>query len=256
MPSVALMSFFLLSACTKDQSGDMMQVTTDSDLARELYKKSQLAFDQIDFKLSFHNLELAVGEDPNFFMAHFWMYFMSESRAKEVAEKALQTEIDLNDAEQQIKAAFKYLLDGQEDKAVMHLQKAVDLYPSDPHLHKILYILQYHLLKDYEGAIESINRAIKEVPDYPLAYNQLGYACMELDRYDEARKAFDSYIRLAPELANPYDSEGDYYMNTGQYDKAYESYMKAYKIDPEFSISEKKAKKALQLKKHDGDKDN
>ena len=104
--------------------------------------------------------------------------------------------------------------------------------PTDPHVHKILYILQYQYIKDMQSAVESIRRAIEACPDYALAYNMLGYALMDLDRYDEAEKAFDNYIRLSPNTANPYDSKGDFYMATRQFDLAYQSYMKAYEIDP------------------------
>ena len=59
--------------------------------------------------LAWHNLDLAVREDPDFFMAYFWMYFMSSKNSKKVAEKALQSNAALNEGEQLIKTAFKEL---------------------------------------------------------------------------------------------------------------------------------------------------
>ena len=224
-----------------------MPVTTDSELALELFESGMMAFDQIKLSLAWHNLDLAVKEDPDFFMASFWMYFMSSKNSKKVAEKALQANASFNDGEKHIRSAFKYLLDGQDEKVVEQLQMVIDLYPADPHVHKILYILQFQFMKDYEGAIKSIKRAIASTDEYPLAYNQLGYALMELEEYDEAEKAFDQYIKTAPHLANPYDSKGDFYMTTKQYEKAYDSYIKAFEIDSGFTVSEKKAKKAKQL---------
>ncbi|RLD52849.1 MAG: hypothetical protein DRI97_14080, partial [Bacteroidetes bacterium] len=218
-----------------------------SELALELFESGMMAFDQIKLSLAWHNLDLAVKEDPDFFMASFWMYFMSSKNSKKVAEKALQANASFNDGEKHIRSAFKYLLDGQDEKVVEQLQMVIDLYPADPHVHKILYILQFQFMKDYEGAIKSIKRAIASTDEYPLAYNQLGYALMELEEYDEAEKAFDQYIKSAPHLANPYDSKGDFYMTTKQYEKAYDSYIKAFEIDSGFTVSEKKAKKAKQL---------
>jgi tetratricopeptide (TPR) repeat protein len=244
---LVFISILIHTSCIQDESASMMPVTTDSELALELYQTAMLAFDQIKWGLAYYNLKLAVNEDPDFFMAYFWMYFVSGNDPSKIAEMALQSEADLNDGEREIKAAFKYLVDGQDEKVVEHLRKAIDLYPYDPHIHKILYILQYQYMKDVEGAVESLNRAIEAVPDYALAYNQLGYALMELEEFDKAEKAFDTYIRLAPGIANPYDSKGDYYMNTGQYKKAYESYMKAFETDSDFLVSEKKAQKARKL---------
>ncbi|MCP4310290.1 MAG: tetratricopeptide repeat protein [Bacteroidetes bacterium] len=242
-----VVSFLIHSSCTQDESVALMPVTTDSELALEFYETGMLAYDQVKWELAYHNLELAIKEDSDFFMAHFWMYFLSGKRSKEIAENALMVETELSDGEMQIRTAFKYLLDGQDMKVVEHLQNAIDLYPGDPDAHKILFILQFHYIKDLESAVKSIRRAIDACPDYSVAYNQLGYALMYLEEYEESEEAFDNYIRLAPNTANPYDSKGDYFMSTKQYDLAYESYMKAYDIDPTFRVSEKKALKAIGL---------
>ncbi|MEN8230086.1 MAG: tetratricopeptide repeat protein [Bacteroidota bacterium] len=244
---VLFISALLSTSCTQTESMEVMPITTDSELALEFYETGVLAFDQVKLSLAWHNFEMAVKEDPGFFMANLWMYFISSKGSKEVAEKVLQSDASLNEAEKQIKSAFKYLLDGQHEKVVEHLQLAIDLYPSDPHVHKILYVIQFHFLKDYETAVKTIHRAIEERPDYALAYNMLGYAHMDLEEYDKAEEAFDTYIKKAPAIANPYDSKGDYYMTTEQFDKAYESYMKAFEIDSGFVVSKKKALKAKQL---------
>lgn len=244
---VVVISTLLSTACTESESEAFMPVTTDSELALEFYETGMLAFDQLKWELAWYNLELAVKEDPDFFMAYFWMYYISSKSPKEIAEKAAQSAAPLNEAEKEIKAAFKYLLDGQEEKVVEHLQSAIDLYPDDPHLHKILYIFQLMIFKDHEGAEESLRRAIEEQPKFAAAYNYLGYALMYQNNFDEAEEILDKYISLAPNIANPYDSKGDFYMYTEQYKKAYESYTKAIEIDSSFQVSQKKALKAKKL---------
>lgn len=231
-------------SCTTGEPDQKMPISTDSELAREYYETATFAFNQLRWHMAMKNLEASVEEDPDFFMAYFWMYFISGKSPKKIADKALHSEGPLCDAEKQIKTAFKYLLDGQNEKAVDHLNKAIDLYPSDPEVYKILYFLQYQYLRDPKGAKETLYRAIEAQPDYALAYNYLGYSLMDSDEMKKAEEALNKYISLAPDIANPYDSKGDYYMNTEQYEKAYESYMKAYEIDSGFTISAKKAKKA------------
>jgi tetratricopeptide (TPR) repeat protein len=246
---VLVFSILIHSSCSQEESATVMPVTTDSELAFEFYETGMLAFDQMKLELAYHNLDLAIKEDPNFFMAHFWMYFMSGKSHKKIADEALMTESNLNDGEEQIRTAFKYLRDGQNEKVVEHLQMAVDLYPLDPHVHKILYILQYQYIKDVASAVESVNRAIEACPDFALAYNYLGYALMELEQYEKAEEAFDAYIKMSPNTANPFDSKGDFYMSTKQFELAYKSYMRAYEIDPTFVVSRKKAQKAEHLMK-------
>ncbi|TFG88511.1 MAG: tetratricopeptide repeat protein [Candidatus Atribacteria bacterium] len=244
---VLVFSILIHSSCSQDESLVYMPVTTDSELALEFYETGMLAFDQVKLELAYHNLELAVKEDSDFFMAYFWMYFMSGISSKNIANDALMAGSHLSDGEMQVKEAFKYLLEGQNEKVVEHLQMAIDLYPYDPRVHKILYILQFQYIKDVESAVKSIQRAIAACPDYDQAYNHLGYALLDLKEYDQAEEAFDTYIRMSPNIANPYDSKGDFYMATQQYELAFRSYSKAYEIDPSFSVSEKKALKAIGL---------
>jgi tetratricopeptide (TPR) repeat protein len=245
---VIAFSILLIAGCTEEKPASVMPITTNSELALELYETGMMAFDHFKHKLSWENLYRAVEADPDFFMAYFWLYYMSSKESKKAAEKAFQSEADLSPGEEEVKMALKYLVDGQEEKVMEHLQNMVDMYPSDPQAHKILYLIQQMYFKDVEGAIISLERAIRECPDYPLAYNQLGYAYSDIGDYERAEAALDNYIRLAPEQANPYDSKGDYFMATEQYEEAYDSYMKAYEIDSEaFSVSKKKAKKARLL---------
>jgi tetratricopeptide (TPR) repeat protein len=247
LTKVLAFSILFFSGCAEEKPAKVMPVTTDSELALELYETGIVAFDQFKQSLSWQSFYTAVELDPDFFMAYFWMYYMSSKESKKAAEKAFQSEAQLNPGEEEIRLALKYLVDGQEEKVVEHLQNLVDMYPADPQTHKILYLLQQMYFQDFEGAIISLERAIRECPDFPLAYNQLGYAYMELEQFEKAEDALDNYIRVAPDQANPYDSKGDYFMATKQYNEAYESYMKAFERDSGFEVSLKKAKKAKVL---------
>lgn len=244
---VLVVSNLLLSACNQNGSKEFMPVSTNSELAREYYETAITAMDQIKLSAAWENLQMALKEDPDFLMANFWMYFMSSKEAKKIAERVLQSDTRLNEAEKQIKTAFKYLLEGQNEMVVEHLKKAIAIYPYDPQLYKILYSLQLQFMNDIEGSILTIEKAIEVDPEFPVAYNMLGYAQMELENYDKAEQAFDKYIRLVPEQANPYDSKGDYFMRTKQYEEAYDSYRKAFSLDSSFTVSQKKAEKAMQM---------
>jgi tetratricopeptide (TPR) repeat protein len=244
---VCLVSSLYISSCNQVGKSELMPVTTDSELAFEYFQTGMTAFDRVKLEMAKFHFENAIREDPDFFMAHFWMYFISSKSAKKIAEQALKSDAPLSEGEKYIKTAFKYLMGGQNQKVVEYVQKAIDLYPKDPAVYKILYILQLQIMWDVEGAIETLNRAIEVAPDYPVAYNQLGYALMETGNFKKAEEAFNTYIKLAPDIANPYDSKGDFFMSTKQYEKAYDSYMKAYETDSSFTVSLKKAMKAKEL---------
>jgi tetratricopeptide (TPR) repeat protein len=244
---VLVVSNLIIFSCTQQVPKETMPVSTSSDLAREFYETAIAALDRLNYSVAWDNLQYAIKEDPDFFMANFWLYYISSKDSKNVAERIQQSDAELNDAEKEIKTAFKFLLEGQYEKTVDFLQKAIALYPYDPQLYKILYMLQLQFMKDAEASIATIEKAVDACPDFPMAYNFLGYAHLDLKNFDQAEKAFDKYIELAPDQANPYDSKGDYFMEIKSYQEAYESYMKAYEIDSSFTISRKKAEKAKQL---------
>ena len=225
----------------------MLPVTTDSELAREYYETAIIAFDQIKYADAIDNFKRAVKVDPDFFMAYYWLYPLAGESSKKVAEMVFQIETELSEGEAILMTAFKYLVDGQNEKAVEQVEEIIKLYPDDVMPYKILYLLQFQFFKDMESARTTIEAAIKVKPDHAISYNMLGYALMDLEEFDAAEKAFDKYIELAPGIANPYDSKGDFLMKTNKFEEAYESYMKAYNLDSGFYISLKKAQKAKKL---------
>lgn len=97
MSQVIGISILIISSCTSNESAERMPVTTDSELALQLYETGLIAYDQIKLSLAWHNFELAIKEDPNFFMAHYWMYFMTSNKSKMVAEDAFQSDGQLNE---------------------------------------------------------------------------------------------------------------------------------------------------------------
>ena len=237
----------IMISCQNDASDEHMPVTTNSDLALEYYETGIIAFDQLKYADAIDNLKRAVEIDENFFMAYYWLYPLAGDYSKKVADMAFKVDAELSEAEEILRTAFKYMVDSQEEKALEQIDMIIERYPTDVEPYKIKYLIQFQILKDVESALKTIQTAIEVKPDHAISYNMLGYAYMDLEDYEAAEKAFDSYITLAPETANPYDSMGDFLMKTNRFEEAYESYMKAYSIDSSFSISYKKAQKALKL---------
>lgn len=232
-----------------------MPISVASEEALAHYTLAVNYLDHAKVKPSWEEFNKAIALDPDFFMAHFRMYFLHSKDSKESSASAFRVSAKLNRGEMELKKALKYLAEGERELCQEHLQNAVDLYPYDPQLRKILYTVQFQF-KDYGAAEESMLRTIKYCPDFAPVNNLLGYYYMESGDHEAARKAFDSYIALAPEQANPYDSKGDFFMSQKEFQQAYDSYMKAWEMDPYFEVSKKKAKKAqhllqMSLEKHE-----
>ena len=95
----------------------------------------------------------------------------------------------------------------------------------------------YTDLKEFDRALQDINRAIALDPDIKRAY--LARARTYLDMGDNQRAIVDATegIRRLPELPHGYSIRGRALNLTGEYQKALVDYEQAIKLDPKFAIA-------------------
>lgn len=89
--------------------------------------------------------------------------------------------------------------------------------------------------------MEQYKQAIRLKPDYPESYLNLGIACVNSKRYEEAEQAYKQAIRLKPDYAEAYFELGFNYLFMG--DKA--SALDVYKILKD--LDEEKANELFNL---------
>jgi tetratricopeptide (TPR) repeat protein len=235
-----------LMAFSQPAKEKKMPVTSSSEKAKTLYNEAMLAYE--DFKLAkFRDLEnMALKEDPDFFMANYWfaifyLSFNNENKFLEFANKAVNCKANLSKGELLLKDALAKKIENRKADLTEFGKKLVGLYPNDIYAYYNLLIFQF-FINDYNAEISTIKNALPVAERPAVLYNSLGYAYMGLGQKAEAEAAFNKYIELAPNNPNAYDSKGDYYMNVKDYRKAYESYMKAHSIDS--TVDYKKAMNA------------
>lgn len=226
-------------------------VTTKSEKAKEHYVKGQEGIQKVNWKEFTENNRKAYQEDPDFFLALYnesiFQYYMGNSeKFKEYANKALNVNAKLSKGEKILQKILKELLKDPKADVTEYGEQLVGLYPKDEIAYYVLSGFQ-RLEKDYAGSTNTLVKAL-EVTDNPAPiYNTLVYNYMRLGQYDKANEASDKYMELRPDWANVYDTKGDYYMAVEMYGSAYDQFMKALQMDPAFTVSKKKAQKALKL---------
>lgn len=124
--------------------------------------------------------------------------------------------------------------------------------------HLLLGVVQT-MLKNYDGALESLDKAIAINPGFTVAYMARGYARYAdavseikmakeskdeqeafLDRtaysshLQEAMADFDKVLSLNPRLVYAWFNKGNIYYEAGDYTSAMQAYNEAIKLDPEF----------------------
>jgi tetratricopeptide (TPR) repeat protein len=100
-------------------------------------------------------------------------------------------------AVRELKAAGKYIQEGELDKALRRLQKSTQLHPA-----------------------------------YDSAYNDMGVVYLKMGRYQEAGTAFSKAVEINPNFEVTQANLGLYYLVTGQREQAVEHFSRAVAIDP------------------------
>ncbi len=90
----------------------------------------------------------------------------------------------------------------------------------------------YINLGQYDRAVADLNEALQLRPDYAAAYNNRGLAYDNLGRYEQAMADLNEALRLNPDYADAYYNRGMVYKHLGQYEQATADYSKVIGFDP------------------------
>jgi len=89
-------------------------------------------------------------------------------------------------------------------------------------------------LERYEEALKAFEKAIEINPQFVEAWNGKGIALYNRERYKEALKAFNKAIKIDPQFAEAQYSKGVAFGGRGEYKKARRAYERTVKINPQF----------------------
>lgn len=124
---------------------------------------------------------------------------------------------------------------GQFREAVVEFQKVVAEYPE--HSDSWKYIgLSYYQLKEYQAAIEPLEKALalkrKENRLDPDLFRALGQSHLALNQYDRALPYFETLTASQNNVAVNFHLLGVAYANLNRPEEAAEAFRKAAKLDP------------------------
>lgn len=238
----------IVISCQKPVKDKFIPVTTDSEKAREYYDQAKKELDAYRLESARTLLVKAIEEDSCFFMSYYnlaigELFLGNPDGFKEIASNVLACEKKLSTGEQILKEALQKLYENPKTDVSELGVRLINLYPNDIEAYLNHNFFLYIAGKSEESII-NLNKALDIAENPGPIYNNLGYAYLSLNKFEEAKNAFDKYIELEPDNPNPYDSKGDFFMTVKDYEKAYESYMKAGEIDSTWTISHNKALKA------------
>jgi eukaryotic-like serine/threonine-protein kinase len=147
---------------------------------------------------------------------------------------ALSLDPELADGHLALASVFEQT--GNEQGALNEVAKALSLDPSDART--LVWQAQiYARLNRWEDADKTFHRALKEHPNYWLAYNELGFALHEQARYHEAIQAFRAASMAAPKNSMALANLGGEYLQIGKFTEALESLKQSLVLDPDSDLA-------------------
>ena len=137
-------------------------------------------------------------------------------------------------AEELFNQGGEFLDQEKWDEAIETLTRFIEEYPSYQNV-VLAYNyrgIAYREKREYDRAIEDLNKAIELGSNNAIDYNTRGTVYGEKGEYDRAIEDFDTAIELKPDFAKAYSNRGLAYQGKGAYDRAVEDCSKAIELDP------------------------
>ena len=185
-----------------------------------------------------------IAENPHFVKAYYLtgVTLLNKDKVSEGAEylkKSIELEPD-NEQYQKRYNSFvqKFLYEGNQLYRRKNLSGAKEKFMSaialDAEQYQGLFLIAriYLIERNYNKALEYINKSIAVVPNYPNSYLIKGDAYVKLNKIPEAIDTYNEAGKLDPQNAKIWSKLGLIYYNTKRYDEAIPAYKKVVIYDP------------------------
>lgn len=225
-------------------SGDVRSITAVSSTSLEayrLYSTGVEAFENQRLDEAHTLLERAVAIDPMFADAYLELALVSGPRGHPADRLGLLQKAAANSG--RLSEPRRLLMTAElarDERRYTDAAKALDdLRAKFPEMDAISVMAGQLYpptgpLPNQEKLLAITRAVVAASPSSGLARNGYAYALLYEDRFDEAIRELETYVRLAPREPAPHDSLGDAYLAMGLADKSIEAYGRALTIDPKF----------------------
>lgn len=158
---------------------------------------------------------------------------MSERNSASESERQKQNQMTAWDYWRQGERYYKLQ---QYDEAMQSLSKAIREQSNTAQFYNSRGNV-YNKLGDYENAILDYDKAIELNPEYSIAYRNRGRIYKILDNYKKAMSDYEKAIELNPEYSAAFNSRGIIYYEWKDYDRAIANYNKALEFTPNYHLA-------------------
>ncbi|MFB0515818.1 MAG: tetratricopeptide repeat protein [Candidatus Neomarinimicrobiota bacterium] len=218
-------------------------ITTPSEKAQQIFLDARQAYENIRLVEARILFSKAIRKDPDFALAYLYLARSTDDPEERESsmKRAVALESGVSKGEQLLIDAYRaYLLESNRELWGKRIRELARKYPRDKRANHELGIVYFYNYDELDKAITYYLKAIAIDADYAPTYNMLGYSYRRKGEYEQAKEAFQNYIRLIPDEPNPYDSMADLLTKMGRFEEAIDYYQMAIERDPTFTPSQGK----------------
>jgi tetratricopeptide (TPR) repeat protein len=229
---IILVVFMIVSKNLQAQTKEI-PVTTSSKEALKLFSDGRDKFENIEFVAAIPLFEKSIKIDPNFALAYLYRAQSGGGNTvfRQNLNKAVALANKVSDGEKYLILNAQARADGNGQKENEYRDWLLKNFPSDKRVQMIVGNYYFNI-GDNANALVYFKKATELDKNFPVPYNLIGYCQSALNNYQEAEKAFQTYIKLIPNNGNPYDSYGELLLKMGKFDESIIQYKKAVEKDP------------------------
>ncbi len=179
----------------------------------------------------------ALEYDSTFAMVYYYLSLPAlGAERSEFVSKAVEYSENASRREKYFIRSREAFINGKVDHSIEILEELVRNYADEKEAH--FYLGRYEQARGNDGkAVVHLNKAIEIDPWYKDAYNDLAYLYNRVDLFTEAIEVANRYVDVAPNEPNPFDTKGEIFLSKCKYDSAIVALQKAVEIRPDYYFS-------------------
>jgi len=227
------------SKSAKIKPGTVLTVTTKSVVARDLFERAMVDYENMHIERAIVGWRAAANADPDLALAYTMVALNigDPQDALSAREKGKLLMSKVSPGERLMISWISSVQEGNFIQGIAAMNDLLAMYPKDKRLH---YVAGNWLMyvDGYEQSQRVLEKALAIDKNYPAALNDLAYVYAHEREFDKVFAAMDRYVALLPNEPNPQDSYGELSRMAGNFDAALEHYRAALKLDPQFVYSQ------------------
>jgi tetratricopeptide (TPR) repeat protein len=202
-----------------------------------LFERGRDAFHRAWFERADQLLRETAEIDPGLAIAHAYLAATASQLYGDPSEQVAQARATAgaaSDGERLMVDALLAFTDGDYDETEKQLRSLLELYPDDRYARHALGITLVDLDRPRE-AIPILQALLTDDPSFVAAWNDLGYAYLDLGDVLHAEQAMTRFV--ANDATNPaaHDSWADIMVELGRFDEAVASLARASLLEPRYA---------------------